>query len=464
MPSPSFPLSSFLSLLALAGRGLAAALAQEILDTLTVTNIEDVRGNLHLPSQADGFNLTWSSSNDQIIAPDGIVSRQDADAEVVLTVTIEDSGETYEREFSASVRRKAQLDAFEAYAFSYFTGSSLEGENIYFAASRGNNALDWQELNGGKPVLRSSQGTRGLRDPFIIRSPEGDTFYMIATDLSIGSGTSWGDAVRRGSLYLEVWESNDLVNWSEQRHIQVSPPNAGNTWAPEAFWDSASGSYAVFWASSLYADDDPNHDGNSYHRMMYALTRDFVTFGEPQVWQDAGDARIDSTVIKVDDTYYRFTKDEGSATGCTDIIQEKSTSLLAPLSGWTIQASCIAKEAGLKAVEGPTAFKSNPGDVNGEKYYLFVDEYVDRGFIPLATQDPGNPDWTVPASYNLPRSPRHGTVIPVTKAEHAALVSSLSTRKKGRRTAISKRQDTPVISGVSLSDARALKVEPIVSS
>lgn len=57
----------------------------------------------------------------------------------------------------------------EGYVFAYFTNSSLEGENIFLAASKGNNALDWQELNGGKPILTSSEGTKGLRDPFLIR-------------------------------------------------------------------------------------------------------------------------------------------------------------------------------------------------------------------------------------------------------------------------------------------------------
>lgn len=57
----------------------------------------------------------------------------------------------------------------EGYVFAYFTNSSLEGENIFLAASKGNNALDWQELNGGNPILTSSEGTKGLRDPFLIR-------------------------------------------------------------------------------------------------------------------------------------------------------------------------------------------------------------------------------------------------------------------------------------------------------
>ncbi|KAF2158453.1 glycoside hydrolase family 43 protein [Zasmidium cellare ATCC 36951] len=317
-----------------------------------------------------------------------------------------------------------QTAQYEGYMFAYFTGNSVEGEKIYFAASNGNNALDWRELNGGQPVLASTKGTTGLRDPFIMRSVDGSTFYLVATDLSIGSGTSWDASVRTGSRYLEIWESNDLVTWSEQRHVLVSPPTAGNTWAPEAHWDESIGAYAVYWASSLYAEDDPNHTGASYHRMLYATTQDFITFSEPQIWQDAGTSRIDSDVLQVDNTYYRFTKDEGAVSGCTDIIQESSPDLLAQLNGWQSIATCIGRDAGTSAIEGPTAFRSNPGDVNGDKFYLFVDEYGGRGYIPLETADISRPTWRVSASYSLPTSPRHGTVLPITAAELQRLTSS----------------------------------------
>lgn len=204
----------------------------------------------------------------------------------------------------------------------------------------------------------------------------------------------------------------------------VSPETAGNTWAPEAYYDSDISAYVVYWASSLYEESDTNHTGKSYHRMMYATTRDFVTFSEPKIWQDPGTARIDSTVLKSGNTYYRFTKDEGRVTGCSDIIQEKSTNLLAQLNGWQQVASCIGKNAGTKAIEGPTAFKANAGDAGGDKFYLFVDEYSGRGYIPLETADIANPSWKVSASYKLPKNPRHGTVLPITAAELKRLTTS----------------------------------------
>ncbi|KAF9697733.1 hypothetical protein EKO04_004386 [Ascochyta lentis] len=342
----------------------------------------------------------------------------------------------------------AQVDAFEGYVFAYFTNNTKAGEQIYLAASNGNNALSWKELNNGQPIITSTLGTKGLRDPFLIRAPEGDKFFLIATDLSIGSGTSWGEAVQRGSLYLEIWESSDLKAWSAQRHVKVSPPTAGNTWAPEAYYDSTIEAYVVFWASSLYGETDTNHTGTTYHRMLYATTQDFVTFSEPQIWQDAGMSRIDSTVIQEGDVFYRFTKDEGaSGTGCADIIQEHSSSLRATLDSWTQDAACIGKNAGTSNVEGPTVFKSNPGDVNGEKFYLFVDEYTGRGYIPLETADISKPDWKVSTTYTLPKSPRHGTVIPVTAAELASLTSTNATTNTVRRENHLTARDSPVLPG-----------------
>lgn len=404
-----------------------AGAAQRAVDAIAVVNSDDARGNLTLPTTAEELPVTWTSSNPAVVSPTGVVARQEADTTVTLTASVTKGSATRTRDIVVNVRKAVHLGAFEGYTFAYFTGNTIEGENIYFAASNGNDALSWTELNGGKPALTSTYGEKGLRDPFIIRSPEGDTFYLIATDLSIGGGTSWGDSQTVGSKYIEVWESHDLVNWSDQRHVRVSPDTAGNTWAPEAYYDESLGQYVVFWASKIYPVDDPNHTANVPNSMMYATTRDFVTFSEPQVWQ-GGISRIDSTVIKADGVYQRFTKDEGAGTtGCSDIIQESSPVLTAPLKDWTQVTSCIGKNAGTGAVEGPSIFKSNPGDVNGDKYYLFVDEYGGRGYIPLATTDIANPNWQVPASYTLPSSPRHGTVMPVTAEELAALRENIVT-------------------------------------
>lgn len=418
--------------------------ADEDAAALTVPTELRTISTLPAAGPTHGSTVTWAAADGapvSLLTEDG-TTYADPDrpayghpaGAATLVASVTAGATTVTREFAVSVPALPRAVDDEAYAFSYFTADTVEGENIYFAASNGNNALSWRELNGGNWVITSEHGERGLRDPFLIRSVEGDTFYLIATDLSIGRNGDWGRAQTDGSQYLEIWESTDLVTWSEQRHVKVSPETAGMTWAPEAYYDDDLGEYVVFWASRLFTDDTrttcltTESGSGCYARMMYATTKDFVTFSEPRIWQDTGSARIDSTVLKDGDDYYRFTKDEGGQTGCIDIIAEKSSSLtevtttasLAAGTGWTSVATCIARNAGFGgAVEGPTVFRANPGDTSGHDYYLYLDNYGGSGYFPLGTDDLDSGSWTRVAG-SLPAS-RHGTVLPVTQRQWAGL-------------------------------------------
>lgn len=313
---------------------------------------------------------------------------------------------------------------YAGYLFAYFTGEgTADGEQIRYALSRGNDPLHWRELNGARPVLTSTIGEKGLRDPFVIRSPKGDKFFLIATDLRMyqNSSGSWDDVQRHGSKSIMIWDSTDLVHWTDQRLVKVAPDNAGNTWAPEAYWDDSLGEYVVFWASKLYADDDPRHTGSTYNKMLYATTKDFRAFSAPKVWDDPGYSVIDSTVVKHKDTYYRYTKDErdaSSSSPCSKFITgEKSTSLTS--TKYDFVADCIGSGS-ISRGEGPTVFKSNTED----KWYLFIDEYGARGYVPFETTDLDSGRWTMSKDYQLPASPRHGTVLPVTQREYDRLLTA----------------------------------------
>ncbi|ASO20334.1 hypothetical protein FHR81_004443 [Actinoalloteichus hoggarensis] len=323
----------------------------------------------------------------------------------------------------------ATEEPYAGYVFVYFTGEdTADGEQVYLAASRGDDPLAFDELGGGRPVLTSGLGEQGVRDPFLIRSPAGDRFFLIATDLRIHADGDWDRAQRHGSRSIMIWESEDLVTWSDQRMVEVSPPTAGNTWAPEAIWDPVREVYFVFWASKLYSVDDPDHVGDSHHRMLYATTRDFVEFSEPAVWVDPGHSVIDSTLIEHHGTYYRFTKDERDASAgspCGEyLVAERAQDLLDP--AWELVAECIGRPTpdgpGIERGEGPTVFKSNTED----RWYLFIDEFGGRGYVPFETTDLAEGRWTMSSGYELPASPRHGTVLPITRTEHDRLTEALS--------------------------------------
>ena len=402
-----------------------AATAAAAADALVVHDLDDVRGNLTLPATGDsGSTVAWSSSAPEVISPDGDVHRPahgSGTASVTLTATVTYRTASATRAMPATVPELPEKQALKGYLFSYFTGEdTANGEQVYNALSNGDDPLSWREINNANPVLTSTLGTTGLRDPFIIRSPEGDKFYQIATDLKIYGNGDWDAAQRTGSKSIMVWESTDLVNWTNQRLVKISPDTAGNTWAPEAYYDPTIGAYVVFWASKLYDAADTGHTGDTYNRMMYATTRDFYTFSEPKVWKDPGYSVIDSTMIERNGTYYRFTKDERNASSSSPcskfVIEEKSAAIRN--TDYDFVSECIGSGT-VSAAEGPLVFKSNTED----KWYLFLDEYGGRGYTPFSSTDLDSGKWTPETAYTLPSKPRHGTVLPVTAEEYNRLLA-----------------------------------------
>lgn len=315
---------------------------------------------------------------------------------------------------------------YYAYLFAYFKGEGLaQGEQIYFAISQ--DGLHWTDLNEGNPVLTSSLGEKGLRDPFIMRSADGSKFYVIATDLKIYGNGNWTAAQTTGSKSIMVWESNDLIHWSDQRMCQVAPQGAGCTWAPEAIYNEETGEYIVFWSSKIPSSQNVANNDNT-HRVYYCTTKDFVRFSDTKVWMELKNQSgrtisvIDATAIKVGDTYYRFKKNEateahksGMPSSGKYIIMEKSNSLLGQ---WTEINSDMSQISG---VEGPTCFKMNDED----KWCLFLDDFGGKGYYPLITSDLSSGKFTQLSSnqYSLPSVMRHGSVINLTEAEYYGLLA-----------------------------------------
>ena len=426
---------------------------QKAYDELDIPNKDDVRGNITLPETTEsGVTITWATDHPEIVdvashenegydpTPAGTVTRPQEDTTVTMTATLSYKGETLTKEIVIQVKAKAaaiQDDDYTDYFFAYFAGEGYsDGEQIYFASSQ--DGLNWSDLNDNNPILTSSMGEKGVRDPFIIRSPEGDKFYLIATDLKINGGNGWDAAQNSGSQSLMIWESTDLVNWSEQRMVEVSAKiEAGCTWAPEATYDPQTGEYVVYWASRT-----PNKD--TKQRLYYAKTRDFYSFTDPQLWIDYDQSSIDTTMIEENGTYYRFTKNEGGSTNSLGaktktIFLEKSNQVLGTYAQ-------IASESlnGNQYVEGPTIFKLNSDDADTNTWCLLVDDFGGGGYYPLLTTDLESGVFTKPeaGTYKMPSRARHGTPIRITKAEYQAVMAAYGTPDKVDTYAI---DGTPVL-------------------
>lgn len=379
---------------------------------------DTIYGNLYMPSEYRDATIEWSS-NITNVTSDGKVTRAAEDLPAKITAVITRNEEKLEKEFDCVVKAMPEkVEAPEAYLFVHFVGtdSSAEEEQVYFSVSK--DGRNWETINSSKPVLTSDIGEKGVRDPHIIRSPEGDKFFLIATDLSIYNRRSdpdrWTTCQKSGSKSIIVWESTDLVDWSSARKVSIAPDNAGCAWAPESIYDRETGEYMVFWASK------ESDDGFSYQRIYRSYTRDFKHFTEPEIYIDnatrediaAGVAvnNIDTTILEESGVYYRFTKNESKSS----VIMEKGTRLDAFEE---VQTYTINGHAGneVTGYEGPTVYKMN----GEEQWCLMLDAYAAKdGYKPFVTNDISKGEFASEENYSFDAEYRHGTVIPITKKEY----------------------------------------------
>lgn len=286
------------------------------------------------------------------------------------------------------------------------------GEQVYFALSR--DGVRWDALNNGEPVLVSTLGEKGARDPYLLRSADGKKFFLIATDLSINRNPDWKRAVRGGSRSLLIWESDDLAHWSEPRLVEVAPPDAGCAWAPEAVYDSESKRYLVYWASTT------GRDNFEKHRIWAAWTTDFRTFGDPFIYIEKPTTIIDTDIVRGDDgKWYRFTKDE-KFKAITMETSDAITGEWSDVPGFSL--------AQLRGYEGPACYQLAPArDGKPAKWCLLLDAYATRGgYKPFVTGDLVGGNFTPGAEFVFPFRFRHGSVLPVSAEEYARIGAAFS--------------------------------------
>ncbi len=464
---------------------------------------DGVYGNVYLPENLNGAKLTWWSSNPNIINPKwegdaapGVVNRPTSDTDVTLIAKIEKDGNATKYEQTVTVKGldyTPEDEDFEAYLFGHFigegTGTTVNGqkiatgEQIFFALADVGQGLHFKDMNGStssnlKPVLSSDVGECGVRDPFMCRSPEGDTFYLIATDLSVYVRGGWnnnaGQATKTGSHSIILWESHDLVNWTHSRQIPVAREDAGMAWAPEMIFCEETGEYYIFFSSTVLDDYSKGLDSKILERdcVYYTTTRDFVHFGETKKfisntkYQDNITSRnerdndainndyrkvIDGSAIKIGDYYYSACKDGGNNEDGGGIRIQRTSSLIPEEQErpdgeyeeavqWEFVQNLADvgfqfnnRNADNKCFEGPEWFFYNVADRKDPavpEIGLMADFYANTsvGYVPWATTDVEdinneNGSWRILESGANKdfswdsQTKRHGTILRITAEE-----------------------------------------------
>ena len=255
-----------------------------------------------------------------------------------------------------------------------------EADGLHLAYSE--DGLTFTPLNNDNSFLTPTIGSGLMRDPSIAQGPDG-MFHMVWT-------TGWNDDG------IGIAHSPDLINWSAQTYLPSNLPGVDNCWAPEIFYDEATGKYLIVWSSTLLGS------GIDGHRPYYISTEDFVTYTDAALFYDPGWTSIDGFIAKDGDRYAMILKDERNPG--KNIRMTFSDNAAGP---YEVPPSDSITPSGLW-VEGPSMVKV------GQQWVLYYDAYTSGYMGGMASTDLET--WTdISSQISFPSGTRHGTVFKVTE-------------------------------------------------
>ena len=398
------------------------------LDDLEPAGINDLYNDLNLPDtmkKYGPFPVKWESSDTLFLGHDGRINGRfvGENHEVTLTATLYDNESTTKRAEKRSF--KVSIHGFEPYSnylFAYFPAN--DNENIYYALS--NDGYNFTPMNNGKRVVAADTVSikKGLRDPHVLRAPDG-WFYMVNTDMKSAEG--W--ASNRGMVLMK---SRDLINW---KHSTVHFPdkykgknfaNVTRVWAPETIWDAnyvnkdgSKGRPLVYY--SLLTDDGTIPYDKVYFN--YA-NEDFTDLeGDPTHFFDRGKSTIDMDIVynPVDKLYHAFYKNEGDGGICKVQAQTLTSENGTKAPTWYKRSGALQQTT--EAVEGAGVFKL----INQNSWVLMYDCYMNGHYQFTSSTDLENFKFVQDTKTSGAFTPRHGTILPITAQETAALMKVFPT-------------------------------------
>ncbi|HEU5470812.1 MAG TPA: glycoside hydrolase family 43 protein [Actinophytocola sp.] len=285
----------------------------------------------------------------------------------------------------------AHAQSFAGYVMAYFTESPQRTANNYgLHLAVSTDSLNWTPLNQNNPVTTPTQGTLGLRDPYILRKQTGG-FVILATDLN---GTDFS----QNNQFIHAWDSTDLRSFTGYRRLRMHTMTT-HTWAPEAFFDPARGQYGIIYSAFNGVRDV----------IMVNYTTDFVTVSAPQVYFDPGFNVLDATMHSNGGTNYLYYKNLNDGT----IRGARSNSL----NPGSFNSGTYTSAIGGQGTEAPIVVKTT----NANQWYLWVDSFspVNGKFNAFQSGNVNNNAWTAMnrRDYNHPLNSKHATIQPITATE-----------------------------------------------
>lgn len=347
---------------------------------------------------------------------------------------------------SAKSAPKAGENDLSAYLLAYFSDSD---HSLHFAIS--DDGYSFEAINDNKPIISGDtiSEQHGIRDPHIYRGPD-NRFYLVMTDLHIfGKQAGLRDSQwERPDEYgwgnnraIVMMHSDDLIHWSHSvvRLDKLFPAEfkeIGCAWAPQTIYDPEAGKMMVYL--TIRKQGEKLGGGNPEDkktRLFYAYANDdftsLVTKPVKLLAHDNDKVQVlDADICPMPDGRYltTYVAQEHPAGGIRMAVSDNIN------NGHEIYAEQIDGEKG--ACEAPNVWKR----IGEDKWVLMYDifsinphnfgfvETTDfKTFTPLGRFNEGPMK-----SVNF-TSPKHGSVVHLTKAEAKRLRKHYPNKDKKKK-------------------------------
>ena len=184
-------------------------------------------------------------------------------------------------------------------------------------------------------------------------------------------------------------------------------------WAPEIFYDDATGEYLLHWGSTVRAD------GYEHMSIFASRTKDFVSFTKPEVFFTKKNDILDSHIVKTGDTYHLFYKNSNDPPGN---MHETAPSLFGPFThdGGFDRVMRYYRDPG--CYEGATTFVLPDG-----RWCLMLDFFgcpkEEMGYVPYVSPAPGDTRFRrADSEFSFPYGFKHGRFLEITPQEYGRLL------------------------------------------
>lgn len=319
--------------------------------------------------------------------------------------------ETDRRLDRAGLGERPSADAQVRLVMAYFKREAVGG--LYLATSR--DGLSWREVPGGPLFIPEAPPSRGLRDPFIARGPDG-LFRMVWT---WEMNAAW---VRQTAESVGYSTSADLIRWAPARLLPVMAHEERFVhfcWAPELTFDHAAGDWLLTFSAPVEGVSDHTKPAGTNARIYATRTRDFAAFTRTTMFFDPGFPVIDQTFIDLEqpgpERWLMLVKDERREPRRKQIKLAFAPALAGPWSFPAGEAPAPLSDAiSVHDAEAPALARV------GDRWFLYYDLYESNAYGVMASADLRAWD-DLSAWASFPPDARHACVFEVDQATLAAL-------------------------------------------